>query len=933
MRRAPSQEPNRSWRQRLARTLVMGAGNGTFSIFLWVVWLGLVLMLGMLATVAVTHEISLPDFVLRRIEARVADAGLRLTFTRISLDPTGRILIREPALAALEQEEPLLRAHSAYARINPWELAAGRIELSEIRFNSAALAVPPMFSGTGRTEEIVRDLAVTVQINGPSLVIAECTGRVANAAVSLHGSLPLPRLPSGGRTGSVAAFMRERFATVCRQAVAATEQAGALKDALIDLEFVETPRGVELSIAGQGSSLNLPGLPGLELRGLRLTTRIAANPNGSLPLQADLEIAQANLDGVLPGVARQVVAALSGQLQRDSLQFQVEHVDVRAASLEAAGLNVGPLSAHLVPGSDQTLTAALGARVAGEPLAIFVRGRLADRSGEAKFFGRLAPALLDAIERRTAVNVKRFFDFDQLECLAGEAQFGPGGKLLGLTAHATVTGVRAYGVNFDEGRALVTFDGQRFLVPEVYGRVGANFARGSYEHELGSHRYRFLLTGELRPLEISPWFGPWWGNFFRDYDFTAAAPAADVDVQGQWRQGHRTHLFIAAAVDQPGVRGGAFDHVRTRLFIRPHFFEGFELFATKDSGAARGSFLLQNDPTTRVWKSLDLDADATMPLELVRRVIGPVGESVLAPFATAEAPEAKVTLHFDGPASPSGRHVRGVVEARTSGEFRLSQFPLSDVSFRAAIQDDEIKVDDIVARFAGGTTTGHVRLWGEGEKRRVGFDLALKGAQLGEAAAAVNQFIALRRQKPMTPLSRFVQEKAGVRIDIAASAEGSLGDRLTFRGDGNAVLEGQELGEVPLLGGLSELLKFTALRFTSARANFKIDGPRLVFSEVAIRGANSAIDGHGAYLMDRNELDFTAKIFPFQESDSLLKSVVGAVLTPFSNVFEVKLGGQLDKPAWSLNLLHSTTPEVKEPAAPAPSTPPTPALPAAQPVR
>ena len=277
-------------------------------------------------------------------------------------------------------------------------------------------------------------------------------------------------------------------------------------------------------------------------------------------------------------------------------------------------------------------------------------------------------------------SVKRFFDFDRLECLSGEAQFGPGGKLQGLTAHAVLSGVRAYGVNFDAGRATVTFDGQRFLVPEVYGRVGPNFARGSYEHELGSHRYRFLLTGELRPLDISPWFGPWWGNFFRDYDFAAAAPAADVDLQGQWRQGHRTNLFISAAVDHPIARGGAFDHVRTRLFIRPHFFDGLELFATHESGAARGTFLLENDPATRSWKSLDLDAEATMPLDLVRRVIGPVGENVLSPFAAAEPPEAKVTLHFDGPAAPGGRHVNGLVVARTSGEFRLSQFPLSDVS-------------------------------------------------------------------------------------------------------------------------------------------------------------------------------------------------------------------------------------------------------------
>jgi hypothetical protein len=931
MRRSPSQETPHPRRHGLARTVLLGAGGGACSVGIWLVWLGLGLLLGTLATIALTHEISLPDFVLRRIEARMVDAGLRLTCTRISLDPTGRILVRDPALAPVEQEEPVLRARSAYARLNPWELAAGRVEFSEIRFDSASLVVPPMLSGTGRAEEIVRDLAVTVRTSGASLVIAECTGRVANAAVSLHGSLPLPRLPEGGRGGSVAAFMRERFATVCRQAVAATEKAAALQQALIDLEFVETPRGVELSVAIQGSSLSVSGPISLELQGLRFNTRIATNQSGTLPLQANLQIAQARIDGNLPGVAREIIATLAGQLQTERLDFQIEHLELSSASVEAAGVQAGPLSAHLVPGPNHTLVATLATRLAGEPLSLLAHAQLDNRSGAAEFSGRLSPSLLDAIERRTAVNVKRFFDFDRLDCLAGEAQFGPGVKLQGLTAHAALSGVRAYGVNFDEGRATVTFDGQRFFVPEVYGRVGSNFARGSYEHELGSHRYRFLLTGELRPLDISPWFGPWWGNFFRDYDFAAAAPAAEVDIQGQWRQGHRTNLFISAAVDRPVVRGGSFDHVRTRLFIRPHFFDGLELFATHDSGAARGTFLLENDPVTRSWKSLDLDAEATMPLDLVRRVIGPVGENVLSPFEAAEPPEAKVTLHFDGPAAPGGRHVHGLIVARTSGEFRLSQFPLSDVSFRAAIRDDEIQVDDVVARFAGGTATGHVRLWGEGAQRRVGFDLALKGAQLGEAAAALNQFIALRRKKPMTPASRFVQEKAGVRIDVAASAEGSFGDLLTFRGDGNAALEGQELGEVPLLGGLSELLKFTALRFTSARANFKIDGPRLVFSEVAIRGANSAIDGRGAYLMDRNELDFTAKIFPFQESDSLLKSVVGAVLTPFSNVFEVKLGGQLDKPAWSLNLLHSPTPEQKEPAPTSPNPSPTTTKTAARP--
>jgi hypothetical protein len=77
--------------------------------------------------------------------------------------------------------------------------------------------------------------------------------------------------------------MRERFATVCRQAVAATEKAALLQDALLDLEFVETSSGVELSVAGQGSSLTLPGVLDLDLRGLRLTTRLAVGQSGTIP--------------------------------------------------------------------------------------------------------------------------------------------------------------------------------------------------------------------------------------------------------------------------------------------------------------------------------------------------------------------------------------------------------------------------------------------------------------------------------------------------------------------------------------------------------------------------------------------------------------------------------------------------------------------------
>jgi hypothetical protein len=135
-------------------------------------------------------------------------------------------------------------------------------------------------------------------------------------------------------------------------------------------------------------------------------------------------------------------------------------------------------------------------------------------------------------------------------------------------------------------------------------------------------------------------------------------------------------------------------------------------------------------------------------------------------------------------------------------------------------------------------------------------------------------------------------------LALTLSAEGPYDDLYGYRGDGSATLDGPSLGEVKLLGLLSELFTFTSLRFTTARTNFKVDGPRVNFTDLAVTGANSAITGRGNYTLDRHTLDFNAKIYPFQESNAFLKSLVGAVLTPFSNVFEVKLTGTLEKPAW-----------------------------------
>jgi hypothetical protein len=552
--------------------------------------------------------------------------------------------------------------------------------------------------------------------------------------------------------------------------------------------------------------------------------------------------------------------------------------------------------------------------VLGAPLAVRAEGDIKERQGVVHFEGLLSRRVLDVAGKHLGTDIRRFFDFETFLVDRGEARFGTGGKFEQLNARVRLPRVQTHnGIAMQDVQLELQLDPGHLYAPRAFARVGENFAGGSYEHEFKTNRYRFLLEGRVRPLAIRGWFRDWWKNFFTQFEFPAVPPLANVDVRGSWLDGRQSNVFVFVDVPNVVIRGTELDRLRARLFVRPAYVDGLEALAVRGSGNVHGRFTYNGNPATFAFQTLDVGVDSTLDLTVAAKLLGPAGAKTLAPFRLAQPPQIKLRGRFSGADAPGGAHDKLRIEARTVGDFHYHDFPLQDVSFVATIDRDEVVLDDVEVLFAGGKARGHARAWGTGEQRRLGFDFALEDAALGKVAAGLGEFFAAQKGESAAAPGKFVQEKANVRLELAASAEGRYTDPLSYRGDGSAVLRGAEIGEVPLLGTLSELLKFTALRFTEARGNFKIEGNKLTFPVVTLRGANSAIDAHGAYFLDRRELEFNAKLFPFQESDNLLKSVVGAVLTPLSNAFEVKLTGSLTKPQWAFiigptNLLRSLAP-------------------------
>jgi hypothetical protein len=327
----------------------------------------------------------------------------------------------------------------------------------------------------------------------------------------------------------------------------------------------------------------------------------------------------------------------------------------------------------------------------------------------------------------------------------------------------------------------------------------------------------------------------------------------------------------------------------------------------------------------RRW-SANVDLESTLGLDTAATMLGPVGAQTLAPFAAERPPRVTVRGRMDGPGAPGGPHTDLHLEVATDGIFRYRDFPVEHAAFAADVRDDTITIGPFAAGLAGGTLTGRGEVRGRDPGRRLSLEASLANATLGPAIMVLEDYSARRQHRPPPALGEFLKEKADVRLDLSASAEGLFGDPYSFHGQGAATLKGSELGQVRMLGLLSELLRFTALRFTSARAAFQIDGKQLVFPDISVTGANSGIAAHGTYALDRHELDFKARINPLQESKAFAQKFIDAFLTPLTGVLEVKLAGQIEKPQWMFvngpsNLLRNLSQEAAPEPKPAPAPP------------
>lgn len=870
-----------------------------------------------------SHRIVLPEPVRRKVAERLAEHGLRLDYTRGLMDLAGHIILENARFGPDSDTAPFATARSVYAHVDPWELILGRVDLVEARVDGLDLHLPARLSPSGVDELLAERIDLAFRPRGQEIELSYLTGYIGRLPVEIHGRF---RIPAEGARPAGSPDRGDQLAGVWPEV--------ARYSLLLNrwLEAFESPTlhlrvdGGIVDVTAEARSLNLatiPGGPGGLLTGLRAHTVLPLRFTPDTPVTVTGMVEKLNLpQGVTArGLAIQLVT--DATLRNPSVQLQL-------GSARWRKIETGPLALTAVRSSSGAVSADVSLAIAGGVWR--VQGNLADATADVSLDGFVGDATLAFAGGLIDRDLSTLLDPDQSAPLHARASFGRGFKLIKASGRLHSGSVRVGDAQLDETGTEFTYDGTHVLADHLVLRQGESLAHGSYEMDARTMDFRFLLTGGLRPMGIAGWFHEWWTNFWATFDFTHALPDADVDVRGRWGDLTATNVFVQAEGARTGLKGVEFDRVQTRLFLRPHWFDILHFEVARDGQGAQGRLARSMDLDKNTWTHMDFAVDSTLPLTTIARLFPDESTELLAPYDFTAPPTLRLGGHVTSAASPEGKHESIDIDLTSAGPMTYHKFPLSDLVVQARLHDELIDLPSLSVTFAGGHATGDANLWGAPDARSLAFNITLTGASLGTVVQTVSSL-----QPPAKPLTEKETEAArlrqqrleGGRLDFKLKAEGAFADFYSFQGEGYGSITNAELGQLNLFGPLSEALSGTFLNLGSfslstVEAPFKLSGERVRFRDLRVSGPSALILAKGSYLLRGGDLDFTARIHPFDENTSIFGSAASFVFTPFSKVFEVKLQGTLAKPSWIFaygpsRLLNTLTGNDGPPAA---STPP-----------
>jgi len=431
---------------------------------------------------------------------------------------------------------------------------------------------------------------------------------------------------------------------------------------------------------------------------------------------------------------------------------------------------------------------------------------------------------------------------------------------------------------------------------------------GTYQHDISTDDFRFLVYGNFQPTHINDWMSEWWSNIWVDF-ILPYPPYIDFDISGNWRDSDNRFVYGGFRFIETTIRGLHLNQGRASIRSYPFLFEMFNLYATRPEGIVKGSTANVLDSKTKKDYAERYQFICTLDIQKAAPLFGKKVTELLETFSFTSPPTVEVSGVVFPNTPPQGDHAESLqVIAHSDSPLLFRGIELDHLDFVAEYGEEKLFISEIYFGLGGGTGEGWAMVQlSESKETPLRFAVEFQNgspSQVVSRVPALSEAIGDRFQSEMN-----ITGDENHRLDFMIEASGDPDDLSSFIGAGEITIQAPELADIHLLGLLSRIINELPLPVTLGSFNFNrltttflLNRGLIELPDLSLSSPRSRLSASGQYSMFTQSIDFDVRVYLLGEMNVPILSQISQIFRPLANVFEFRLWGEFEDLSWRLNL-------------------------------
>ena len=447
-------------------------------------------------------------------------------------------------------------------------------------------------------------------------------------------------------------------------------------------------------------------------------------------------------------------------------------------------------------------------------------------------------------------------------------------------------------------------------IRKAFGKMGRCVVEGSYSQMWTPLAFEFRLTGNCYPPDINNWFGLWWGKLWENFSFPEEIPYGDFIISGIWA-GEIGNAKTFGIVEAGAIEYKNFNTIGSKIVVKVDENETEvstnNLLHNKGKLSGKLSFPRKHKGSPVLFSFL---LDGQYPLNAAREIFGKDFQDTIMDI-NASCLFCSASGEIYQTSSDSGSQNRFSVNLQTIEPIYIKGFKVKDLY--GEVKKDASIITGSFPKFviADGENQLNFELHSKNVEETVRFKFSLKEANKSLLLQDFHRakdggflnFISENKKYISSQTSNNNSDE-GI-ISLSLQAEGPLSKPLQFEGTGIFHLKETKIGQISILGKISEGLKSFKIPipsdgfvFNELLLPFELNNETINFDSLSIKGPLSKVNAHGNINLSSGTLDLIAKFSPI---GNIPLPVIGNIIEltdPFTKLGVIEITGDYKNPKW-----------------------------------